>query len=135
MRAQTHGATQVGVFIAFFDLAVFIDPLFHQCHDWEFGFQVEFGRVGAFHACFVTSVFNQGDLHAQTNAQVRHFVDASVFHGFDFAFNTAHTKTTWHQNSVHGLQCVCADFGDFFTVEIGDLHVGFSVDTCVFQGF
>ena len=116
-------------------MTVFIYPLFHQSHYWEFGFQVEFGRVGTFHIRFVTCVFNQSDLHAQANAQVRHFVGTGIFYGFDFAFDTAHTKTTRYQNSIHGQQGISAFFFNLLTVEISDVHIGFSVDACVFQGF
>ena len=135
LRAQAHGAAQIGAGIADFHAAVGRLPFINQAHHGIRRFEVEFGGIGIFQAGHIACIFNQGDLHAQADAQIGNVIFARIFHGGDFAFHTAHAEAAGHQNGVFVCQAFDAFFFDGFAVDIGDLHVGVGVDAGVFQGF
>ena len=47
LRAQAHGAAEIGIDVALFDLAVVILPFVDQGHHRLLGLRIEFGAVGA----------------------------------------------------------------------------------------
>ena len=70
LRTQTHGAAQIGGFVAGFDAAVGGLPFVNQGDDGRGAFEVELGGIRAFQACYVAGVFDQRNLHTETDAQV-----------------------------------------------------------------
>ena len=89
LRTQTHGAAQVGRLITGFDAAVGSLPFVNQGNDRRGAFQVKLGRVRTFLACHVAGVFDQGNLHAQADAQVWYVVFTRIAYGGNFAFYAA----------------------------------------------
>ena len=135
LRAQAHGAAQIGVFVAFFHRAVGGLPFINQRHHGIGRFQIEFGGVGAFHAGHMAGKLDERNLHTEADAQIGHFVFAGIAGGGDFTFHTAHAETAGHQDGIEVFQAVRAFGFDVFTVDIGDAHFGFGVDAGVLQGF
>src|SRR3954452_1161380 len=88
--AESHGATQIPYLLL----------LRQQVHDGERRLGVEFGGVGAVHACPVSRELRDGDLHAQTDSEVRNAVLTGVLSSPDLALYPAHAEPTWDQDAV-----------------------------------
>ena len=135
LRAQPHGAAQIGIFVARFHAAVFRLPFVNQGDHGVRRFQIEFGGIGAFQPGHVARVFNQRNLHAQANAQIGNAVFAGKLRRLDFAFHAARTETAGHQHRIKFFQAACTVFFNVFAVDIGNLHIGLRVNARVFQRF
>lgn len=104
LRAQAHGAAQVGVGRAFFNAAVAILPFGDQRHHRMLGLKVEFRAVGVLHAGHVAGELDDGQLHPQADAQVRHGLLAGVLDRADLAFRAALAEAARHQDRVERFQ-------------------------------
>lgn len=85
-----------------------------------------FGKFTAgcvFYAKHVASVFDDGDLHAEADSQIRYFVRARVFAGCNHALNASCAEAAGDDDSVNV-------FKFFFDVFVGD---GFAVNPFEFD--
>ena len=89
LRTQTHGTAQIGRFVTGFYATVCSLPFVNQGNDRRSAFQVKLGRVRTFQACNIAGVFDQGNLHAQADAQVWYVVFTRIAYGGNFAFHAA----------------------------------------------
>ena len=122
LRAQAHGAAQVGVLVARLDGAVGVFPLGDQRDHGVGRVGLELGAVGVLQARHVARVFDGGDLHAQADAQVGHLVLAGEARGGDLAFDAALAEAARHQHGVVLGQLRHALGRDGFGVDVVDLH-------------
>ena len=90
--------------MALFDAAIGVFPLGDERDDRIGGVGLKLGAVGVCQARHMAGVFDGGDLHAQANAQVRHFVFTRKTGRANLAFDTALAKTTGHQDRVKARQ-------------------------------
>ena len=76
-------------FVTGFYAAVGSLPFVNQGNDRCGAFQVKLGRVRTFQTCNIAGVFDQGNLHAQADAQVWYVVFTRIAYGGNFAFYAA----------------------------------------------
>ena len=95
---KSHGAAHVGILVALLPFSGTGFPFGDQCDDWMFGTTNKFGAMGAFKACHVAGNFNNGDLHAEADAQVRYLVLARESHCFDLARDATVAKAACFGN-------------------------------------
>ena len=100
LRAQAHGAAQIALLRADFNVAIFVTPFGNQGHDRVFTVWHKFRRVGVFHTRYVTRELNQRNLHTQADAQIRNIVFTRIARGGDLAFNAAVAEAARDQDSV-----------------------------------
>src|SRR5207247_9864718 len=89
LRAQAHGAAEVRLLVAAFDLAVLGLPLGDERDHRMRRVGIEFGRIRAFEADLVARDLDRGDLHAEADAEVRNLAFAGVLHRGDLALDAA----------------------------------------------
>ena len=100
LRAQAHGAAQVGILVAGLDAAVGVFPLGDQRDDRVGAVGLEFGAVGIRQTGHMAGEFDGGHLHTQANAQVRHPVLAGKTGRLDLALNAPLAKAAGNQDRV-----------------------------------
>mmetsp|Transcript_41611 Transcript_41611/g.97732 ORF Transcript_41611/g.97732 Transcript_41611/m.97732 type:complete len:614 (-) Transcript_41611:2309-4150(-) len=133
LRAQAHGAAEVGVGIALLDAAVGVLPFVDQRDDGVGRGGVEFGRVGTFQAGHVAGVLNGRDLHAQADAEVGQFVLTGVLGREDLAFHAAFAEAAGHEDGVVLRQFAHGLGRQRLAVHVLDLHTRMVVDAGVAQ--
>ena len=134
LGTQAHSAAQVRIFIAQLFPAFGIDPFSDQANHRIGCIRIKFGAIGIGNATDIASVFNNGDLHPQTDTQVGNFLFPGSLNCVDLTFGTPGTKAAGHQDAIHTI-----DQGVIllqqFRVDIADFHFGFPVNTGVNQSF
>ena len=100
LQAQAHGAAQVRLFVALFDLAAVGAPLGDQPDHRMLALLVVLGAVGAFQAGLVAGVVDHRRLHAVADAEVRHAVLARELRGHHLALETTVAESARHQDAV-----------------------------------
>src|SRR5512135_231925 len=63
------------------------------------GIWIELGTVRIFEIEHIARKFDDGNLHAEAQSQVRNMIAAGVASGFNLALNATVTKPTWHNNA------------------------------------
>ncbi|CDN42609.1 Uncharacterized protein BN871_BO_00110 [Paenibacillus sp. P22] len=66
--------------------------------------RVDLGAVGSLHADDVPGIFDDGNLHAETDAEERNALLARITDRRDLAFDSPVPEAAGHQNAVHALQ-------------------------------
>lgn len=89
---------------------------------------IEFGRIGVFQSGDMTGEFDQGDLHAQTDAEIRHLVFSCILGGGDLAFHTALAETARNQNGIVFRKLVCSCRFHFFGIEEIDIDLAIGMN-------
>ena len=135
LRAQAHGAAQVGIFIARLDGAVRVFPFVDQGDHREGASGLEFGAVSVWHAGHMAGKLDGSDLHAQANTQVRHFVFAGKTRCTNLALNAALAKAAGHQNAVKLGQLRDIVRVDGFGVDVLDDDLGVVFHAGMSNGF
>ena len=95
-------------------------------------FFVELGGVGIGESADIARELDRGDLHAETDAEIRDVVFAGILGGIDFALDAAITETTGNEDAID----VADDFrGDLFFhgfgIDLHDLYFGIVRGSCV----
>ena len=126
LRAETHGASEVGAVIATLDRAVAVLPLGDQRHYRVRRRGVELGAVGVGKARLVTRILDDRQLHPQANAEIGNAVLARVPNRPDLALDAALAESARHQNRVHALEAIDAVAIHSLGIHImnGDLAAG-----------
>ena len=135
LRAQAHGAAQVGVFIACLDGAVCVFPFVDQGDHREGAGGLKFGAVGVRHTGHMAGKLDGSDLHAQANTQVWHFVFACKTRCTNLALNAALAKAAGHQNAVKLGQLRDIVRADGFGVDVLDDNLGVVFHAGMANGF
>ena len=99
---QPHGAAQIGIGIALFQL-IAARPLGQQPHH-RLGTGAEFRGGGASNAQQIARSLNHRHLHAKANAKEGYLALTGKAHRLNLALSAAFTKATGHQNTMHALQ-------------------------------
>ena len=133
LRAQAHGAAQVGGGIALFDHAVVVLPFGDEGHHRMRRRGIEFGRVGVCQPDDIARKFDRRDLHAKTNTEIGNFIFAGEFHCRNLAFGAAFAETAGNQNRIHAGECRDAVFLDLFRIEVMNIDLGAGMNTGVDQ--
>ena len=112
---EPHGGSHV------LDALLFLLQTDHRM----FGGLVELGGVRAFQAADVAGELDGGDLHAETDAEIRDLVLAGVLRGEDFPLGAAVAEAAGNEDAVHladdRLRAVVLDG---LGVHADDLHLG-----------
>src|SRR5690349_8440034 len=87
LRAEAHRAALARVVIALLVALRGIEPLRDECNDRMRRRAIELGAVRILESEHVTPVFDAGELHAETDAEVRNLVLARVANRGDLAFD------------------------------------------------
>ena len=124
--AESHRCAHV------FDALLF----FLKADDWVLGGFVEFRGIRVLQTADIPCELDGGDLHAETDAEIRDFLLTRVLGGEDFSLDASVAKTAGDENSVHisnhGSRAVIFDGLGFHA---DDLDLGVVVGTGVDQGF
>ena len=122
LRAQAHGAAQIGIFIAALDGAVGVFPLGDERDHRVRRGRLELGAVGVGQAGDMARELYRRHLHAETDAQVRDLVFAREAGRGDLAFDAAFAEATGHQHGVEACQLGHGLARYRFGVDVVDLH-------------
>src|SRR3954463_8275967 len=104
LRPQAHGAAELGLLGALLDAAGAVQPLDDQRHHRMRRVGVELGAVRAGEAAHVARELDGGELHAETNAEIRNAVLARVADRGHLALGAALAEAAGDQHCVHLLQ-------------------------------
>src|SRR5690349_7742972 len=108
LAAQPHRATQVGLGIAPLDLAVTVLPLGDQRNDRVRRVRVEFGAVRTHETGYVARVLNDGELHAETDTEIRHLVFPCIANRPNLSFDPALSESAGNEDRIHRGECAGA---------------------------
>src|SRR5271168_721018 len=133
LGAEPHAAAEFGLFIAYLLTALQILPLGDQGDYRVIRGPIELRTVGAFEGQHVARIFDDGELHTQTNAKIGNAVFARKADRLNLSFDAAIAETARHQNGVHFLQRRCARALDILRFEIMDVDPGAGLDAGVHQ--
>ncbi len=123
LRAQAHGAAQVGGLAARLDGAVGILPLGDQRDHGVRRGGVELSAVGVLEARHMACVLDGGHLHAQADAQVGYLLLAGVARRADLAFHAARAEAAGHEDGVVPGQLLGrVGRADGLGIDVLDLH-------------
>src|SRR5579875_127482 len=100
--AEAHGAAEIAVGLALLEL-VALHPFGHQA-DHRLGAGPELGRARAVEAGQVPRRLDHRHLHAEADAEIRHFPFARESGRLDLAFAAALAESTRHQDAVHAFE-------------------------------
>ena len=81
----------------------------------------------------VAGEFDDGQLHAEADAEVRHLVLAGIADGGDLAFGTAPAETAGDQDGIDTLEHAAALLLDVFRIDIDDIDLAARVDAGVLE--
>src|SRR5687768_16708557 len=96
LRAQAHGAAEVGVGVALLHLAVVVLPLGDQRDHRMRGLGIELGRVGPLEPDLVARELDRSDLHAEADAEIGDLRLARVLYRRDLALDAALAEAAGH---------------------------------------
>nr|AXN76753.1 CTP synthetase [Aeromonas veronii] len=133
LGTQTHGTAQIGLLGTGLDVALFIHPLGDEADDRIRAIFLEFGGVSPFHTRYVASEFDHGNLHAEADTQVGDLVLAGILGSQNFAFHTALTEATRHQDRVQTFQQLGATGLDILRVDVLDVDGVTGLETTVLE--
>ena len=88
----------------------------------------EFGTVRIGHAGHVAGILDNGNLHAEADAEIGHAVLPRVAYSPDFALDATLAKTAGHEDCIHPLENVRALLLDLLGVDILDVDFGTCLD-------
>ena len=108
LGAESHGTPQVRGLRAALNCTIGTNPLGDQCNHGLGGAGVELGGVGLGQTSHMSGVFDDGQLHAQADAQVRDFVLTGEGDGLDLALDTALAKAANRKGWQYG------NFNDYY---------------------
>src|SRR5690554_1520852 len=134
LTTQTHGAAQIGAFVAGFLLAAGGLPFGDQADHRMLGGLVEFGGIGVLPAQHVAGKLDDRHLHAQADAQIGNVVFTGVAGGGNLAFHTTQAEAAWHQDGINVFQLAGAVLLDGFGVDIAQVDLGTALDAGVAHG-
>ena len=100
-----------------------------------FGIATKLGRLRVFPTHDITCEFNHGDLHTQTDTQVRNFVFTGVLNRADLALHTTVTKTTRNQDGIDPGEHLDTFTLNVFGVDVTDVHFGAVVNASMINRF
>src|ERR1700686_411252 len=126
LGAEPQGDSKIGAMVAALDRPVAILPLGDQRHHRVRRRGIELGAVGVGEARLVPRIFDDRQLHAQTNAEIGNAVLARVANRLDLALDATLPESARHQNRVHALEAVDAVAFHRFGIDVvnGDLAAG-----------
>ena len=84
---------------------------------------------------FITSKFDDSDLHAETDPKIGYGVLARKPDRLDLALDTPSTKPPGHQDGVHAFKAGGAFAFDTLGVHIGEIHLSAGTQSPVGEGF
>src|SRR5690606_16468524 len=125
---RAHGAARAGCGAVLLDLACAVHPFGNEGHHRVRRRGIEFSAVGAAQAGDVARELDDGQLHAQADAQVGHAVFTRIADGGDLAFGAALAEAAGHQNGVQVLELVGATGFDVFGIDVLDVDLRTRVD-------
>ena len=135
LRPEPHRSTQVGARRALFDRAIAILPFGNERDHRMRGRRVEFGAVSVGESRLVPRILDHRELHAKTDAKIRHAVLARVANRRDLAFDAALAESARHENRVDASEAIHTFALHGFGVDVLDLHPAAGVDAGVRQRF
>src|SRR5438552_207841 len=94
LRAEAHGAAEVGLGGSFFDGSVLVLPFGNECHHRMRRIEIELGAVGVGEPRLVPRILDHRELHAEANPQIGNPVLARIADRFDLALDSALAKTS-----------------------------------------
>ncbi len=121
LRAEAHGAALAGAVVALLLALRGVLPFGDQRDHRMRGGAVELGAVGVLEPEHVAAVFDDRELHAEADAEVRNLVLAREAHGGDLAFDAALAEAAGHEDGVHArerMRAVLLDVRGFDVVHI-----------------
>src|ERR1700677_4105195 len=102
IAAETHGAAEIASRLALLQL-VSAEPFSHEA-DHRLRRRAEFGRVGFSQSGEGTGGLDDRHLHAEADAEVRHFALAREPRRQDLALGAARSEAAGHEDAVHPLE-------------------------------
>src|SRR6202012_4281320 len=135
LRTETHRAAEVRLFGALFDAAVTVVPRRYPRDHAVRCARIDLGAVRVLQADHVASEFDHRELHAETDAKVRHLRFTRITDGRDLAFGTAPAEAARHQHGVEMLEALDALRFDLFRVDVFDVDLGRRMNRRMAQRF
>ncbi len=135
LQAKAHGAAEIGIFTAFFDIAAGSAPFGDQADHRVNAILVVFSRIGMRQTGKMARNIDHCRLHAITNTEIRNIVFAGIFRCEDFSFKAAIAETTRHENGIDIAQAFAVIGFDLFGFKPFQTDPRALTQTAVFEGF
>ncbi len=110
-------------------------------HNIDYGircFRIDFRRIGVFQPKHVSGEFNNSNLHAKADAEIRYTMRSGIICSLDLALNSPAAESAGHKDTVHisehGIQIRVLRL-QCFRIDPVDIHRGTGLYTAVFQRF
>ena len=134
---QSQGTTHFRGLVTHLDLlGAIIKPLLDQVDDRVGGERIQFGGVGLGQPNLIAAVFDDRQLHAQTDAKERDIIFPGVGNGVDFALNAPFTESARDKNPVAFFKQISRVTGlQVFGADITQLHLGLIGNAAMDKGF
>jgi len=100
-----------------------------------FAFLIKFCAICVTHAGDIARIFDHGQLHAQANTQIGHFVIAREANRRNLPSRAALAKATRHQYRIEMRQAFRAGGFQRFGIDVFDINFGRGMDACMTQRF
>src|SRR5688572_4961208 len=134
LRAEAHRAAELRAVVALQRLAAAVTPFGDECDDRVLRVALELGGVGAGQPEDAPRVLDNGDLHAEADAEVWHAMLARVAYGRDLALDAALAESAGHEDCVHAGEARQACGLEIGGLDVMDLHAGPRLESCMSQG-
>ena len=131
--AQAHRPAEVGADVALLDATLAVVPLGDQADHRVRRIGVELGAVGAGQAAHVACELDDGQLHAQADAEIRDAVFARVADCLDLALDPAPAETARNQDGVEAFEHRRAFGFDALRIDVVDRDAALGVDSRVHE--
>src|SRR5882757_10053092 len=83
----------------------------------------------------VATVFNNRNLHAETDAEVRHALLARITHGLNLSFDAALAEATGHEDRIHSLESMSSVLLDVSGLDVVNVDTRAALQAAMHQRF
>ena len=98
--------------------------------------RIELRTVGITHMGHISGIFNNGNLHTETDPKIRNGIGPGTFDGSDHTLGSSLTESSGHQHRIHLRkgQARVTDGLESLGIEILDAYANAVTDACMHQG-
>ena len=122
LGTQAHGRALVGLLGALLGTASQILPFGDHRNDRMRRGTVEFRAVRVRQTQHVATVLDDRNLHAETDAEIRHTLLARIAHSLDLALDAALAEAARHENRIHALERMSSMLLDVGGLDVVNVH-------------
>ena len=135
LRTEAHAPTEIGVFVPGFHGAISIQPFGNQSDNRVWCFWIEFRTMSLGQTQDITRVFDNGNLHTETNAEIRDIVGTRIAGCSNFALDTATAEAPGDENGIQFPECIDTVTFNGIRVDFDDIDFGSCVNAGMGERF